>query len=375
MVLRIGYVIAPSAPGIEQPDPFARGRIEQVAGGGEAFRSAPDRLPGVGDEGVSHAAVVKSSGLATFRHKSAAFIAKIGVCGTCAAIRASSRSRSGSDDDVAMRFADEAHLDHVAVEGDQVVIEAEGVEQSRAWRDSQAAPSLPLPNSSIVPTPPGMVRKPSERSVKACLRWCMLATTCSSVQSVLETSALTSASGITPITSPPASSAACHPHQAQPAAAIDQPDAAPGQRGADVAGEFDVAGIGGRGGAAIDGKAFHFMSSSIRRAVAFALPTTPGMPAPDACRRPPGRDRIVAVVRAEPRALRQQRLQAERAALIGGKVGGEVGRGVVELRPDAIVDIRDQAPAHFVEIRFSSTGPISFQSTGNLPMLATGTSA
>jgi hypothetical protein len=205
-----------------------------------------DRLPGVGDEGVSHAAVVKSSGLATFRHKSAAFIAKIGVCGTCAAIRASSRSRSGSDDDVAMRFADEAHLDHVAVEGDQVVIEAEGVEQSHGLGViAKLRPAYRFHNSSIVPTPPGMVRKPSERSVKACLRWCMLATTCNSVQSVLETSALTSASGITPITSPPASSAACRPHQAQPAAAIDQPDAAPGQRGADVAGEFDVAGSAG----------------------------------------------------------------------------------------------------------------------------------
>ena len=55
--------------------------------------------------------------------------------------------------------------------------------------------------------PPGSVRNPSDRSVKACLRACIVGTTCSSVQSGLAISALASASGITPITSPPAASA------------------------------------------------------------------------------------------------------------------------------------------------------------------------
>ena len=52
-----------------------------------------------------------------------------------------------------------------------------------------------------------------------------------------------------------------------------------GQRAADVARGFNIDRIFGGRGPAIDGKAFH-MSSSISWAVAFALPTTPGIPAP-----------------------------------------------------------------------------------------------
>ena len=48
-----------------------------------------------------------------------------------------------------------------------------------------------------------------------------------------------------------------------------------------LARQLDVARIGRRGGAAVDGQGIHLArSSSIRPAVAFALPTTPGIPAP-----------------------------------------------------------------------------------------------
>ena len=50
MVLVIGQVIAAAAPGIEQPDPLAGRAIEQAAGHGKAFRSAHDRLAGMGEE-------------------------------------------------------------------------------------------------------------------------------------------------------------------------------------------------------------------------------------------------------------------------------------------------------------------------------------
>ena len=69
-------------------------------------------------------------------------------------------------------------------------------------------------------------------------------------------------------------------HQAKPPAAIDDADTALRQPRAHVARQFDVARIGRRGRAAIDGEALHLRSSIIRPAVALALPTTPGIPAP-----------------------------------------------------------------------------------------------
>ncbi len=51
---------------------------------------------------------------------------------------------------------------------------------------------------------------------------------------------------------------------------------------------------------------------------------------------------IVAIVRAEPGTLRQQRLQAEGAAMMRGQVATEVARRVVETRNDARTDIGDQ---------------------------------
>src|SRR5690606_32801699 len=68
-------------------------------------------------------------------------------------------------------------------------------------------------------------------------------------------------------------------HQPEPAPAIDDTDTACRKRAADVARGFDIDRIFGRRGPAIDGKAFH-ISSNINWAVALALPTTPGIPAP-----------------------------------------------------------------------------------------------
>ncbi len=68
-------------------------------------------------------------------------------------------------------------------------------------------------------------------------------------------------------------------HQPEPAAAIDDADPPLGQRAPDVARGFDIDRIFGGRGPAIDGKALH-ISSNIKRAVALALPTTPGIPAP-----------------------------------------------------------------------------------------------
>ena len=87
VILVVGQIIAAPAPGIEQPDPLPRRRIEQAAGHGKALRAAHDRLAGVGKE---RCAVRQQT------HKSLVFIAKIGVCGSCAAIRVSSRSSSVS---------------------------------------------------------------------------------------------------------------------------------------------------------------------------------------------------------------------------------------------------------------------------------------
>ena len=74
-------------------------------------------------------------------------------------------------------------------------------------------------------------------------------------------------------------------HQPELAPAINQPDAARGQCRADIIGKLDIARVFGRGRTAINGETFHAFaftarSSSIKPAVAFALPTTPGMPAP-----------------------------------------------------------------------------------------------
>jgi hypothetical protein len=52
-VLIIGKVVASAAPGVKQPDPLAGRCIEQAAGGGEAFRSPRNRVPGVRDKGCA----------------------------------------------------------------------------------------------------------------------------------------------------------------------------------------------------------------------------------------------------------------------------------------------------------------------------------
>jgi hypothetical protein len=97
----------------------------------------------------------------------------------------------------------------------------------------------------------------------------------------LATSRLTIASGITPITSPPAAMRAAgqRAHQAEPPAAIDDADAAPASA-APTCGPARYSADRRGGGPAVDGEALHARSSIISFAVALALPTTPGMPAP-----------------------------------------------------------------------------------------------
>ena len=82
-------------------------------------------------------------------------------------------------------------------------------------------------NSSTVPNPPGSTTNPSASSLSRALRSCMVGTTSSRVRSRWATSALTSCSVMTPMTSPPASSARVggDAHQADAAAAVDQADA------------------------------------------------------------------------------------------------------------------------------------------------------
>ena len=69
-------------------------------------------------------------------------------------------------------------------------------------------------------------------------------------------------------------------HQAQPPAAVDNVDPARGQCFAHFAGKLHIAWIGRRGRPAIDCDALHIRSPIISPAVALALPTTPGIPAP-----------------------------------------------------------------------------------------------
>jgi hypothetical protein len=60
-------------------------------------------------------------------------------------------------------------------------------------------------------------------------------------------------------------------------------------------------------------------------------------------------DLVVAVVAAEPGALRQDRLEAERAAVIGVEIECEIARRIVELGDDAVVDVGDEPAADLVE--------------------------
>ena len=69
-------------------------------------------------------------------------------------------------------------------------------------------------------------------------------------------------------------------HQPAPPAAIDHPDPAPGQGAANLPGERNVTIVRRAGRSAIDRDPLQARSSTISRAVALALPTTPGMPAP-----------------------------------------------------------------------------------------------
>ena len=48
--LAIGHVIGGAAPGVKQPCPLARCRVEQLAGGGKALRALRDRCCSGGDQ-------------------------------------------------------------------------------------------------------------------------------------------------------------------------------------------------------------------------------------------------------------------------------------------------------------------------------------
>ena len=60
-------------------------------------------------------------------------------------------------------------------------------------------------------------------------------------------------------------------------------------------------------------------------------------------------DHVVAIVAAEPGALRQDGFEAEGAAHMGVQIGREISRGVVELGHDPIMDVGDQPLADLVE--------------------------
>ena len=102
MILAIDNIIAPPAPGIEQPRPLAGLRVKQLGGHGKGFRTERDRIAGVSDQfrsssyrrdlgrgGVSllHSLTMPTLGPSrkqegSHGHKSPAFMAKIVVCGT-----------------------------------------------------------------------------------------------------------------------------------------------------------------------------------------------------------------------------------------------------------------------------------------------------
>ena len=76
-----------------------------------------------------------------------------------------------------------------------------------AWRPS--CPHVHTSNSSSsVPTPPGSATKASANAAMRALRSCIVSTTCSAVSPGWAISRATRLWGITPITSPPAASAA-----------------------------------------------------------------------------------------------------------------------------------------------------------------------
>src|ERR1044072_7202981 len=118
--------------------------------------------------------------------------------------------------------------------------------------------------------------KPSARSVKRALRSCIVSTTSRRGSPGGATSALTKTVGMIPITSPPPPRA----HQPKLAAAIDPPDPAFGEPMPDHPRRLDIDRIRRARRPAIDCDTLHLLSPSINAAVALALPTTPGMPAP-----------------------------------------------------------------------------------------------
>ena len=168
---------------------------------------------------------------------------------------------------------------------------------------------------------------PSDKSVKRALRSCIPDTTCNSVQPLCATSAPTNASGMIPITSPPAAKAEIgnRAHQPQTATAIDDTNAAFRKHASDRAGCLDIDRVFRCCRTAIDRESLHYsISSNISPAVAFALPTTPGMPAPG-CVPAPTKVKVwngvVAVVDAEIARLPQHRLKTERTAQVRAQVG------------------------------------------------------
>ena len=92
LVLIVRDIVAPAAPGIEQPCPLARPLVEQLGRGGEALRAFLDRLPGLRHHGRAIATAARLDGRVPHEtrgyegtlgaQRSEAFMLKIGVWGS-----------------------------------------------------------------------------------------------------------------------------------------------------------------------------------------------------------------------------------------------------------------------------------------------------
>ena len=89
MILPIGDIVALAAPAIEQPRPLPRVGRKQLGRHRKRTRAKRDAVPRLHDKRRA----IRRGGA----QRSSTFIARIVWCGTCAAIRASSRSRSSSE--------------------------------------------------------------------------------------------------------------------------------------------------------------------------------------------------------------------------------------------------------------------------------------
>ncbi len=139
-------------------------------------------------------------------------------------------------------------------------------------------------------------------------------------------------------------------HQPELAAAIDDADPALGKAAPDRARGFDIDRVGRGGRSAIDCETLHSAVSQHQRRGRLGAPDHAGDPGTRMRARADEievRDRVVAVVRAELRALGQDRLEAERRAEMRVEVGREIGRGVAELGHDPVLEIGDQPSRRF----------------------------